>query len=188
MDSPWSEWTSWSMDLLKWIITFLLGALLSYFVVDRLQETRLKERAKTDALFRLRLDAIQQFQRALATYDVAALSAYTDLYQWRGKTKTSSMEWYERQAYSGWLVALDDLAKRFPESVSVKKNLTALREANSKRHRLYDRWVDVRLDGSDTTPIAPAQTRADFNALSEEITSLRAEVISEIEASILGAK
>ena len=58
MDSPWSEWTSWSMDLLKWIITFLLGAFLSYFVVDRLQETRLKERAKTDALFRLRLDAI----------------------------------------------------------------------------------------------------------------------------------
>jgi hypothetical protein len=35
MESPWGEWTKWSMDLLKWVITFLLGALLSYFVVDR---------------------------------------------------------------------------------------------------------------------------------------------------------
>jgi hypothetical protein len=35
MESPWGEWPKWSMDLLKWVITFLLGALLSYFVVDR---------------------------------------------------------------------------------------------------------------------------------------------------------
>ena len=188
MESPWSELTKWSMDLLKWIITFLLGALLSYFVVDKLQETRLRERAKTDALFRLRLDTTQQFQRALATYDVAALSAYTDLYQWRGKAKTSSMEWYERQAYSGWLVAVDDLAKRFPENESVNKNLATLREANTKRHRLYDDWVDVRLDGTDTTPIMPRDTRTAFNALSDQMARLRAQIISEIEGRILGAK
>jgi hypothetical protein len=185
VDTPWGEWTKWWMDLLKWVITFLLGAVLSFFVVDRLQEKRLKERAKADAMFRLRLDALQQFQRALATYDVAALSAYTDLYQWRGKTKTSSMEWYERQAYSGWLVAVDDLDKRFPTCESIQQKLAALRKANAERHRLYDRWVDKRLDGSDTTPITPAETRGQFDTLSGQIAGLRADVIDKIEDSVL---
>ena len=188
MNAEWSETKKWWMDLLKWTVTFFVGALLSYCVVDRLEDQRLRERARADASFRLKLSSAQEFQRALVSYDVAAVSAYTDLYQWKGKLKTPAMVWYEREAYAGWIIALEDLEKRFASNTAIMQAVSDLRSANKKRHKIYDGLVDYRLDRSDTTPIDPERTRGDFDELSKTIAQLRGEIVEKIEGMILGGK
>ena len=185
MNTAWSETKKWWMDLIKWTVTFFLGALLSYFIVDKLEDQRLQKRAKEDASFRLKLSSAQEFQRALASYDVAAVSAYTELYQWKGKLKTPAMEWYERQAYAGWIIAIEDIEKRFASDKSIQQAISELRSANKERHIIYDHWVDHRLDNADNTPIDPKSTREKFNDLSKKIAQLRGEIVEKIEGLIL---
>jgi hypothetical protein len=131
------------------------------------------------------LSSAQEFQKALASYDVAAVSAYTELYQWKGKLKTPAMEWYERQAYAGWIIAIEDIEKRFPSDKSIQKAISELRSANEERHIIYDRWVDRRLDNADNTPIDPKSTREKFNDLSKKVAQLRGEIVEKIEGLIL---
>ena len=182
---PWSDHKKWWMDLLKWVITSVFAVLGSYFVMDRLQDTKQDARNRADAAFRLEIASLQDFQSALATYEVAAVTAYTDLYQWRGKDKTAGMEWYERQAYAGLLLALADADNRFKTVAGLPDLLTSLRADIDRRHRLYDRWVDLRLDNEASTPISPGTTRAEFDSLTSQISARRAEIVEAVESELL---
>jgi hypothetical protein len=99
MVEQWNPWFEWIMDLLKFAITFGVSALMTVLVINRVQERRARQRSRADALFQLQMDALREFRRTAATYEVAALSAYTDIYQWRGGEKTAAMQRYEGTAF-----------------------------------------------------------------------------------------
>jgi len=81
MSESWSPWFSWFMDLAKFVFTFGVTALVTLFGINRIQERRTRQQNRADALLRLQMDALHEFRRAAVTYEVAALSAFTDLYE-----------------------------------------------------------------------------------------------------------
>src|SRR4051794_28865262 len=95
----WTEMQKWWMDLAKSAITFTVGLIVTLTVVYGIQRKRDEQQKRRDALFALRLAAIDAFQKACVNYELAAVAAYTDLYQWTGKTKTENMQRYEGSAY-----------------------------------------------------------------------------------------
>jgi hypothetical protein len=184
MVGAWGPWEAWWYDLLKSAITFTIGAVITLFVIDRIYESREKQRKVEDAIFQLRLGALQEFRRSTANYGVAAQSAYTDLYQWHGKEKTGSMKWYEGTAYGEYLAAVAELHNRFPNRENIVDALAALDIAHKKRHGLYDKWVDSRLDHSPEALIDPGSDRLEFDALHAETLQLRGQIIEAVEQAI----
>jgi len=56
------------------------------------------------------------------------------------------------------------------------------------RHKIYDKWVDLRPDHQDSTPINPESTRSEFDSLTSKISKLRAEIVAAVEAQVLAGK
>jgi len=187
MVEQWNPWFEWIMDLLKFAITFGVSALMTVLVINRVQERRARQRSRADALFQLQMDALREFRRTAATYEVAALSAYTDIYQWRGGEKTAAMQRYEGTAFGDFTAALDGLGHRFEGNTKATQLIKDLRQAHKIRHKMYDRLVDLQLDSDpelDMRQHAHAK-RKDFNELLSQATRLRQDIISVVETDIL---
>jgi hypothetical protein len=186
MLGQWNPWFAWTMDLLKSAITLGVTALVTILVVNRIQERLARQRSRADALFQMQMDALREFRQAGATYEVAALSAYVDLYQWTSKDKTAGMQQYEGMAFGNYIAALDGLAQRFGGKAETLRLIADLRQTHEKRHEIYNQLVDDQLDNG---PLPDLWERADrerkgFDALLSQARSLRYAIASAVEKDI----
>jgi hypothetical protein len=190
MAEQWSPWFAWLMDLLKFVITFAVSAMATLGFIDKIQEKRVRQRSRAEALFGLQMDALQEFRRAAVPYEVVALSAFTDLYQWKGGNKTPAMQRYEGEALGHLNAALHGLEIRFKDSSEAMRMLAALREAHDKRHEIYDGLVDEQLDSREALEMwdLADEARGEFDSLLDEAKDLRRRLIAAVEASILEAE
>lgn len=185
MNEKWSPQKEWWMDLLKAFVSFAVIAFITSLVLDRYSERQAKRRSQDDAAFRLRVDALREFRRATLVYDVAAHSAFADLFQWKGKQKTDTMLHYEQDAFAGWKSAIEEALLREKDDNQLRDALSGLTNAVQKRHLIYDGLVDTRLDGDETTPIDPDSKRSEFKRLSQEISARRAQALDRFGFLVL---
>jgi hypothetical protein len=185
MNHKWSPEKEWWMDLLKSLVSFVLVAFFTYIVIDRYTEQRSKLRVQDDAVFQVRVEALREFRRATMAYEVAALSAYVDLYQWQTMKKTATMLRYEQEAWSAWKAALEEVRFRQSDDPIVKDAVDSLTEAVNARHLIYDDFVNLHLDSKGLIPIYPGFRRTEFDHLSQEIATYRAQIIDRLETLIL---
>lgn len=186
MEAEWSDLKKWRMDLLKSGITFTIAALVSLFLIDHIQEKRIQNKAKEDAAYATRLKALAEIRSATVQYDTAADAAFADLFQWSGRQKTSAMVRYEQEAYPQWLSAVETASHMFPwQCAEIEKIVsTAL-----KRHAIYDRLVDQRLDSKEASKaIDPWPVRSDFKSMSAQLVILRAELIKQLQSAVFPAE
>lgn len=190
MPEQWSPWFSWFMDIAKFAITFSATAAVTLFAINRVQEQRARRRNRAEALFQLQMDALREFRRAAVSYEVAALSAYTDVYQWKGGDKTSAMQRYENTAFGDLDAALDGLEIRFKDSSDTVDEIERLREVHKTRHDIYDVLVDMQLDTDEELSLwdSADRKREEFNSLLDEAKKLRKRLIATLEEDILEAE
>ena len=189
----WSPWFGWWMDLLKFALTFGLSALATVLIINRVEERRAKRRSRDDALFQLQMDALREFYRTAITYEVAAGSAYTDLYQWRSKEKTAAMQRYENEDYTQYSAALDRLEYLYDRYLrrdgAALVLIEELRSRHEERHLIYDALVDYQLDSEagDLDLWSEAEERREeFDYQLNEAKRLRQEIISVVEGKVVG--
>jgi hypothetical protein len=186
MATEWSDAKKWRMDLLKSGITFTIAALVSLFLIDHIQEQRVANKAKADAAYSARLKALADVRLATVQYDAAADAAFADLFQWSQREKTSAMVRYEQEAYPQWLTALETAVSLFPQQSS---EIGKLVRAAQKRHSIYDRLVDERLDSKEVTKsVNPWPVRSDFKVLTDQLVTLRADVVRKLQAAVFPAE
>ncbi len=183
----WTPWQAWWLDLLKFAITFTLGAIITLLFVDRIQRKRDRERNLNRTVFELDLNALREFDKATSTYEVAALSAYVSLYKWQGHDKTEQMQWYESRAFGEYRAAFGELRRRFEGRDEVVGPLEELWDLHEERHQLYDSLVDERLGRDPTKHINPGATRRDFDGLLEKGRELRDQILDRGEARLLSS-
>jgi hypothetical protein len=176
------------MDLVKFMITFGVTALVTVFGLDRIQERRARQQHRADVLFQLEMDALQEFRQAIVAYEVAALSAYTDIYQWKGGDKTPTMRHYEVTAFGDLNAALDGLEIRFKDSHYAMDMVQRLHRTHSERHEIYHQLVVEQLDSDEEREMwLPAwNQRKGYDKLLENAKDLRRNLIEALEAHILG--
>lgn len=182
MTGDWSDSTKWKMDLVKSAVTFTVAALVSLVVFDKIQEWRVERKARADAFYAARLKSLEELRSATVAYDLAAHTAYTDLYEWKTRIKTASMLRYEQDSYPRWVLSLETVQLLFPTSGGDVQRLV---ENANERHKVYDTFVDKRLDNQkNIAKIDPWAGRADFNKLSKTGAELRAGLIAKLQASL----
>ena len=173
------------MDLLKSLISFALVAFITSVVLDRYAEQRSKLRVQDDAAFQLRVEALREFRRATMAYEVAALSAFVDLYQWQTMEKSATMLRYEQDTWSAWKAALEEVRFRQSDDPIVKEAVDRLTKAVEARHLIYDGFVNQHLDSKGAISIDPRPRRTEFDQLSQEIATYRAQIIERLETLVL---
>jgi len=172
------------MDLLKNGIAFTIGAFVTVFILNRLEDRRAANRFVSEAAFQMRVRALDDFRRFTLRYCRAAIAAYTDLYQWilvPDRTKTDTMRRYEEETFEDFTVAIEAVRERFAEVPRCTELLDQLEVANKERHRLYDVIVDAKLDGGTIPPSRPAADRAAFKKALDEVISIREQVLHLLE-------
>ena len=180
----WTPWQAWGMDLLKNGIAFTIGAFVTVFILNRLEDRRAANRFVSEAAFQMRVRALDDFRRFTLRYCRAAIAAYTDLYQWilvPDRTKTDTMRRYEEETFEDFTVAIEAVRERFAEVPRCTELLDQLEVANKERHRLYDVIVDAKLDGGTIPPSRPAADRAAFKKALDEVISIREQVLHLLE-------
>ena len=181
----WTPWQAWWLDLLKFAITFTVGAIITLLFVDRIQRERDRKRSLQRTVFELDLNALRDFDKAASTYEVAGLSAYASLYKWIGHDKTEPMRWYEGRAYGEYLAAFGELRRRFDGHEGFLELFVELTALHRDRHDLYGKLVDDRLEHEPTKHINPGATRAEFDGLLEKARRLRGQILGLGEAGLL---
>lgn len=173
------------MDLLKSGITFTIAALVSLFLIDHIQEQRVQNKAKADAAYASRLKALADIRLATVQYDAAADAAFADLFQWSERQKTPAMVRYEQEAYPQWQAAVETAAHLFPQQSA---EISKLAGVARKRHSIYDRLVDERLDSKEAFKLVnPWPVRDEFKLLSDQLVTLRAELVTQLQAAVFPA-
>lgn len=193
--AQWTPWFEWWMDLLKFALTFGLSALASVLFINRIEERRARRRSREEALFQIQMEALREFHRTATAYEVAAGSAYTDLYQWKGKEKTGAMQRYENESYGEYSAALDRLEHQCEKYSRAEGKIFdligELRSRHAARHRIYDELVDYQLDSTsgDLDLWSEAhERRAEFDQELNEAKRFRQEIVSTVESSVVGAQ
>jgi len=173
------------MDVLKYVITFIVGATVTVLVLNRIEEKRIDKRTQTQALYQLRLNALNDFRLYTLAYNDAGLDAFIDLYTWRNrKQKTEMMLKYEHEAQTNYRAAMDQVRDRFAKNAEVIQLLQELDRVNQERHRgTYDQVVDSFID-SDLEP-NPEDFREQFNDYQEKFMKNRQRIISLLESFLL---
>lgn len=179
--NDWSDIQKWRMDLLKSAISFTVAAVVSLFIIDTVQANRAQEKARAEAYYATRLKALEDFRASTVAYDLAAHTAYAELYQWKSKVKTPAMLRYEQEAYPSWWLSIENIQHLFPTHVADAQTLAA---KGQERHSMYDRLVDKRLDTTGVAAIDPWSTRKEFNELSESMRKARTELIAKLQGSM----
>jgi hypothetical protein len=180
----WTPWQAWGMDLLKNGIAFTVGAFVTVFILNRLEDRRAANRFVSEAAFQLRVSALDDFRRFTLRYCRAAFAAYTDLYQWitvADRTKTDTMRRYEEETFEDFTVAVEAVRVRFADVPRCTELLEQLEFANRQRHGIYDVIVDAKLDGRIVPPSRPAADRAAFKKALDEVMGIREQVLQLLE-------
>ncbi len=172
----WTDKKAWWMDLLKSGIAFTLGAIITVVIINRIEENRTEQRSNRRTYDQLRFTALEDFRKNTLKYSEAALDAYVDLYDWKGPTKTPSMLKYEQEAHDDYLIAKEELERRFTET-ALKKQLDEFHRVSEERHGIYDRLVDAMLISKQYSSEGPQRDRAKFNELRKKYGELRANII-----------
>lgn len=187
MDAEWTPWFAWSMDLVKFIFTFGLSALVTIYIIDRFQEKGRKAARRADALFQIDMNALAEFQRTAVQYEVLARAAYVDLYQWQCKDKTANMSQYESTGYGGYLAGVAALERRFGGDQGILQSLECYKLLQNQRHALYDWMVDHQLDSRQPVNLwsLADEHRKEYNMRLEQAAEARQEVVTAVEKRIL---
>jgi hypothetical protein len=185
--SEWSEKKAWWLDLLKFGITFTLGAFITLVVINRIEEHRAIRRSYTQINDQLKLTALEDFRKHTYKYSEAALDAYVDLKHWRqGDPKTSSMLRYEQEAHDDYLIAVEELRRRFEDDVlDLKKQIDALESVGDEMFTIYDRFKkDMETNGNYGAE-GLDNKRPKFNELKGNFSVLRKKIIRDVGGYVL---
>jgi hypothetical protein len=187
--SDWSDSKKWRMDLLKSAITFSVAALVTLFVVDKIQVRRSFENAQASAYYAERVKALVQLQSETVLYDRSAHTAYTELFQWNSRQKTPAMVEYEQVAYPRWQLVLESAEYLFPNCAGA---IQLLRASNDQRHEIYHRFVYTQIDlKHEITPEWQDKRRnelwaerPEFEKLEKTMATRRVEIVNGIQRTL----
>ncbi len=186
--SSWGPLKSWWMDLLKFFITFAVGALVTVFVLDVIESKRTAQRVRCQTIIDSKISALDNFSKHSLVYSEAAYDAWTELYRWREREMTGAMRRYTEEAHENLTVSLEDVRHRFSDYPKVIDTVTKFEDATYKLWRVYDTFVDSRLDRLETEERVPQIPRAslesqrsEFDDRRKEALTIRAEIIQMLE-------
>lgn len=186
--SEWSPWKSWWMDLVKFSLTFGAGAIVTVFFLNGIEAEQTAKRVRCQTIIESKISALNDFSKSSLIYNEAAYDAWTELYRWRGREMTQAMRRYTENSHEDLTVAVENIKNRFGYSDSVIDLMKNFDSTTYRLWRLYDGFVDSRLDElefKETASQIPRnqleEKRREFEEIRKNVSNIRSAIIGELE-------
>lgn len=136
---PWSHWKAWWLDILKFAVTFLIGAILTIMVLHEIEEARSIRSFQWRKSWERDLEVLEGFRKASLFYVKAAEAALAEVS--RGPEGEDVREWRGR-ADDQFLLSLEEVELRFGRRAP---QVTELIKAMKEKYRmLYEEYLRLR--------------------------------------------
>jgi hypothetical protein len=131
----WNPWKAWWLDVLKFTITFSLGAVFTVSVLNKIDEERSLRSFQWRKCWERDLQVSDEFREASLLYVQATKGAFTEI---SGGHKGELVKKWTGQAHSRFLLSLETVDDRFNSRAPEIAKLFYV--INSKRAELYDEY------------------------------------------------
>ena len=183
MDS-WSPWKSWWMDLIKFFVTFGVGAMITVLFLNSIEAEQTAQRVRCQTIIDSKLSALNSFSKSSLVYNEAAYDAWTELYRWREREMTGAMRRYTEDAHELLTISVEEIRHRFSGYQTVIETVKDFEGATYRLWRVYDTFVDTRLDRLETEENVPQIPRSGLEAKRGEFDNTR-KAVSQIRKKII---
>ena len=143
----WSPWKSWWLDLLKFGITFFIGAVMTITVLDTLEERRSNRVFVARKAWERDVATVEEFRAASLQYVQATEDAMAEASQRRADAQNEIVRRWKEDAHDRILLSLETINDRFSNrSNQVGANL---REIEELQRVLYAEFQELREKDSE---------------------------------------
>lgn len=139
--TSWSPWKSWWLDVLKFGITFFLGALMTITVVDTLQERRAERTYAARIAWERDVATIEEFRAASLLYVQASEDALAQASRGLGHPDNEIVRRWRKNGHDRMLLAIEIVEDRFSHHSGVA---AALHEFEDTMNQLYGEFLELR--------------------------------------------
>lgn len=172
--NSWSPWKSWWLDILKFGITFFLGAVMTITVIDTLEERRSERVFKATKAWERDLSILEEFRVASLKYVQATEGAMAEASMCRADAHNVIVRNWKDEAHDRILLSLETVKDRFSyRSDQIAKNLSAIEKS---MHVLYAEFLDLRQRDSKPRPYKHSEALKRLKGLRRD-TALKLERI-----------
>ena len=141
----WSDPLKWKMDLLKWTLTFSLGALITVGGIGIYERHINAEDFKWQKRYSLKLNALQDFKINSSTYIKWSYDAIADaVWCHSNKTSTNMSKW-ENEGYENFMISLENI-RDWNQGEKSKKLITLLDSLEETQIKLGELYKAIRKD------------------------------------------
>lgn len=186
--NEWSPWKSWWMDLLKFGLTFGAGAFVTVFLLNEIEAKQTAQRVRCQTVIDSKISTLSEFSKSSLIYNEASYDAWTELYRWREREMTPAMRRYTEDSHENLTIAIENVKHRFSEYKAVIDSVSEYDASTYKLWRVYDDFVDMRLDRLETEESVPQVPRTqledqrdEFEMRKKEAEEYRIKLINILE-------
>ena len=141
------------MDVLKFCITFILGALLTVTIINEFEGCRAKQEFIWKKRYESNLRIYQDFTKYSLLYHRMAVDAYRDVTQRKKREESENIERFLTEANSNLQLVLESVEQNFGKAVELTKLrldydgiFTEYKRAYSSVHFSKERFPDTELN------------------------------------------
>ena len=181
-EAGWSDIKKWLMDIAKYSITFVFGAVATILFLEGREDERARVQKIWDVQLNLGVSEMLEFDKSARLYSAAALDAYVELYENDPKKpgETPIMRRYENETYDKYQIALSRIKRRCEGLEKCTQIIAQIENTNVQRHKIYDDIVDDRL-----VPHDPWKFRDQFDEYGKIFKSEVSTLVSFLESNLL---
>lgn len=119
--NDWSPRKQWWMDVLKFCITFILGALLTVTIINKFESCRAKQEFIWKRQYESNLRIYQDFTKYSLLYHRMAVDAYSDVTKRKKREESENIERFLTEANHNLQLVLESVEQNFGKPVELKK-------------------------------------------------------------------
>ena len=119
--SDWSPRKQWWMDVLKFCITFILGALLTVTIINEFEGCRAKQEFIWKKQYESNLRIYQDFTKYSLLYHRMAVDAYSDVTKRKKREESENIERFLTEANNNFQLVLESVEQNFGKPLELKK-------------------------------------------------------------------
>jgi len=179
--NSWSSGKTWWMDLLKFMITFFIAALLTVTIINKCEDRRGKRQFIQNKRFENNLRIYQDFKKYSLLYYRSAVDAYADMIKRKKREDSENIERFLTEANDNFRLVLESVEENFgkPDELGdVKKYRDGI-------FTEYKRTLALILDFEEGPPDAEIENRAnEFRQVAEVFLISRAHAIRCLEGKL----
>ena len=193
---PWDDRIKWKLDVLKFVLTFCIGALITAFVIGKHEESENKKRVKWQSTYGLKLKTFKDFEKNSFIYLKWSSDAFADVFWCRSAEEDDRMRKWEDEGYDNFKYSLESLQHWFVQDSSDAELKATIDRLLEQQDRFFKKYCSLKdsvktLSKTDTTYCLGDQPKQKWTSFESSeyiqnrvlLDSLRMEVIrlSEIK-------